>query len=171
MLHLSKFFLNKDVLSHRSEMMVATILSPIINPDNLKIEGFYCQDRFDKSTLVLLCQDIREILPQGFVIDDHEILAQPDELIRLKEIMNIGFDPLNKHVVTMGKQKVGKVSDYATDTDSMYIQKLYVTQPLFRNFTGGNLIIDRSQVNEITPTKIVINNLLETSSAAATANA
>jgi uncharacterized protein YrrD len=171
MLHLSKFLLNKPVLSHRAETTVATVLGPIINPDSLKIEGFYCKDRFDNSKLVLVCQDIREVINKGFVINDHEVLARPEDLIRLKTVMDLDFDLIDKQVVTVNKQKIGKVSDYATDIDSMYIQKIYITQSIFRSFTGGSLIIDRTQISEITPTKIIVNDLLESSAVAATASA
>jgi hypothetical protein len=41
----------------------------------------------------------------------------------------------------------------------MYIQKIYITQSVFKSFTGGNLSVDRSQINEITPKRIIINDL------------
>jgi len=80
MLQLSASILNKSILSLRTGMPIATITAPIFNPNNLKIEGFYCQDRFDKKELVLLYQDIREMLPQGYVVNDHDVLAEPSEL-------------------------------------------------------------------------------------------
>lgn len=161
MLQLSASLLNKSVLSLRTSATVATIIGPIINPDNLKIEGFYCQDRFDKKELVLLCQDIRDVLPQGYVINDHDVLAEPDELVRLQKIMELDFQLIGKPVVTLSKQKVGKVSDYAVETETMYIQKIYVAQSILKTLTGGSLSVDRSQVNEITPRRIVINDLLK----------
>ncbi len=171
MLKLSASLINKSVMSLRTGTAIATVTSPIINPNNLKIEGYYCQDRFDKKELVLLCQDIRELLSQGFVVNDHSVLAEAEDLVRLQEIIEIDFDPIGKQVVTLAKEKVGKVSDYAVETDSMYIQKIYVSQSIIKSFTGGSLSIDRSQVNEITPKKIIINELLKSVPAAATATA
>jgi sporulation protein YlmC with PRC-barrel domain len=167
MLQLSESLLNKPVMSLRTGQQVATALEPIINPNNLKIEGFYCTDRFSKDELVLLYQDIRDIIPQGFVVDDHDVLVAPDELVRLKEIMETGFVLVGKPVVTVSKQHVGKVSDFATEMETMYIQKLYVSQSMFKSFTGGNLGVDRNQINEITDKKIIINELLKTAPAAA----
>ena len=161
MLQLSESLLNKPVMSLRTGQPVATALEPIINPNNLKIEGFYCSDRFSKESLVLLYQDIRDILPQGFVVDDHDVLTPPDELVRLKETMAIDFKLIGKPVVTISKARVGKVSDYATEMETMYIQKLYVSQSMFKSFTGGNLGVDRNQINEITDKKIIINELLK----------
>lgn len=161
MLQLSESLLNRPVMSLRTGQPVATITEPIINPNNLKIEGFYCLDRFSKSQLVLLYQDIRDVIPQGFVIDDHDVLAEANELVRLKDILNIGFKLIGKPVVTISKQRVGKVSDYATEMETMYIQKLYVSQNMFKSFTGGSLGVDRNQINEITDKKIIINELLK----------
>jgi len=163
MLQLSNSLLNKSVLSLRTGTPVATILSAIINPNNLKIEGFYCQDRFDKKELVMLYQDIREILPQGYVINDHDVLVEPEDLIRLKDVLELQFELIDKPVITMNKQKVGKVSDYAVETETMFIQKIYVSQSIIKSFTGGSLSIDRNQINEITPRKIVINELTKKS--------
>lgn len=160
MLQLSAPLLSKSVLSLRTGTPVATITRPIINPDNLKIVGFYCEDRFDKKELILLHQDIRDNMPQGYVINDHDVLVEADELVRLKKVLELNFELLGKPIETVSKQKVGKVGDFATETESMIIQKIYAKQSILKSFTGGSLSIDRSQVVEITPTKVVIKDLL-----------
>jgi len=170
MLQLSSALLNKSVLSLRTGAPIATITAPIFNPNNLKIEGFYCQDRFDKKKeLILLYQDIRDIMPGGYVVNDHDVLTEPGELIRLKSVLELNFELIGKQVVTLSKQKVGKVSDYATEMETMFVQKIYVSQSILKSFTGGSLSIDRSQVQEITPNRIIINDLLKNAPAAASA--
>lgn len=171
MLQLSQNLINRPLLSLRTGTAVATTLAPIINPNNLKIEGLYCQDRFSKAQLVLLYQDIRDMLPNGIVINDHDVLTEPEELIRLKDIMDLGFELLGKPVVTVSKNRIGKVSDYATEMETMFIQKIYASQPLLKNLAGGSLSIDRSQIVEITNQKIVINDLQKTAPVRAAATA
>lgn len=171
MLQLSANLLNKQVLSLRTGGPVATITGAIINPDNLKIEGFYCEDRFEKTSLILLCQDIRETLKQGYVINDHDVLAEPDELVRLKKVLELDYVLIGKQVETISKQKVGKVSDYAAETTTMYIQKVYASQSIFKSLTGGSLSIDRTQINEITPRRVIINELTKKAPVPATAAA
>lgn len=156
---MSNTLINRPVLSLRTGTVVATASTPIINPNNLKIEGFYCDDRFNKKRLILLYQDIRDLISQGFVINDHDVLSDPGELVRLKDILELNFELLGKPVETVSKVKVGKVSDYATEITTMYIQKLYVSQPIYKSFTGGNLGVDRTQINEITNRRIIINDL------------
>lgn len=171
MLQLSDTVLNKHVLSLRTGSAIARVVSPIINPDNLKMEGFYCEDNKEGQRLILLYQDIREILPQGLVVNDYEVLAEPEDLVRLKEILEIEYELIGKHVETVSGEKVGKVSDYAFEGETMYIQKLYVSQSLLKSFTGGSLSVDRSQIHETTPRRIIINDLLEKAPAGAAATA
>jgi len=145
---------------------------PIVNPNNLKIEAFYCTDRFDKKKqLVLLYQDVRDVLPDGIVVNDHEVLADPHEVIRLQELIKLNFELIGKPVVTVSKDKVGKVNDFATEIETLYIQKLYVGQSLLKSLTGGSLGIDRSQIVEITNRKIIINDLVQTAPVRAAATA
>ncbi len=157
MLQLSGMIINRPILSLRTGTEVATAMAPIINPDNLKIEGFFC--KVGRKQLVLVGQDIRDVLPQGFVVNDEDVLTDASELVRLNNVIQINFELLDKHVETTGGRKLGKVSDYATDTGSMFVKKLYVAQPLFKNFNGGTLGIDRTQVVEITDKKIVVHEL------------
>ena len=88
------------------------------------------------------------------------MLSDPEDLIRLKEIINLKFGLINKRVETVSKEKIGKVNDYVVDLDSMYIQKLHVNKPIYKHLNNNSLIIDRSQINEITPSRIIINDLL-----------
>jgi sporulation protein YlmC with PRC-barrel domain len=161
MLKLSETFISAPVLSLRTGGPIGSVIQPIIDPNNLKIEGWYVQDQFNKDKLVLLSQDIRDILPQGFAINDHEVLSQPEELIRLKEIMEHNFELPGKYVTNSSDKKFGKVTDYAVETNSMYIQKIYVGQSLIKNFSGGTLSVDRSQIIEITNRRIIIEDPVE----------
>ena len=159
MLKLSASLVNKPVLSLRTGAPVATAYAPLINPDNLKIEGLFCSDSFNNSSLILLYQDIREFSAKGYVINDHDVLSEPGELVRLKGVIDLNYELLGKQVVTTSKDKVGKISDYAVDIETMYIQKLYVAQSVLKSFTGGSLSIDRSQIHEVTDTRVIINDL------------
>lgn len=172
MLQLSDSLLGKPVMSLRTGGQIATVLAAIINPNNLKVEGFYVQDYLNKKNkLVLLYQDVRDIIAKGVVVNDHEVLAHPADLVRLKDILNLNFELKGKLVYTVSKQKLGKVNDYAVETTTMYVQKLYVGQSLFKSLTGGSLSVDRSQIVEITNRKVVIQDILQGTTEGAPATA
>ena len=157
MLHLSGMIINRPILSLRTGTEVGTALAPIIDPNNLKIEGFFCRN--GRKRPVLVTRDIRDVLPQGIVVNDEEALTEPEDLVRLKDLIQINFELLGKPVETVGKQKLGKVEDYSTETESMIIKKLYVAQPIYKSLGGGNLGVDRTQIVEITDKKIIVNDL------------
>ncbi len=148
-------------MSLRTGGQVATAHTPIINPNNLKIEGWYCQDRFSKNVLVLLSQDIRDVIKQGLVINDHDNLTEPHELVRLKDVLDLEFELIGKPVVTVNKKRMGKVSDYSVEIETFYIQKVYLTQSIMRSLSGGSLGVERDQIVEITQKKITIQDPLK----------
>lgn len=156
MLLLSAKLKNQSVLSLRTGGKVATADAPIINPNNMKIAGFYCTDHFSGDQLVLLAQDIREHIRQGFVVNDHEVLAIPEDLVRLKETLALEYDPIGKTVITDHRRKLGKVTDYAVDSESLYVKKLYVAPRLLKSLTGSQLSIDRTQILEVTDKDIIV---------------
>ncbi len=161
MLVLSQTVFNRPVMSLRTGGQVAAAERPIINPNNLKIEGFYCSDHYNNQQLILLSQDIRDNIDQGLVVNDHDVLTEAHELVRLQEVLDINFVLIGKPVQTVSHEKVGKVSDFALDSSSFYIQKLYVSQNLLKSFSGGSLSVDRTQIHEITNRRIIINDLLQ----------
>ena len=159
---LSKSLIGQKIMSLRTGGQVGVTVSTIINPNNLKIEGFYCLDNQDKKKrLVLLYQDIRDVVPQGIVVNDHDSLTEPQELVRLKDLMSLNFELIGKPVFTQSKQKIGRVNDYATELSTYFIEKLYVGQPLVKSLSGGSLSVERGQIVEITNRKIVIQDPLQ----------
>jgi sporulation protein YlmC with PRC-barrel domain len=159
MLKLTNSLLNQSVVSLRTGGVVARIDSAIINPDNLKIEGFYCLDSRSRERLILLVQDIRDIVPSGIVVDDHNVLSDASELVRLKQVLNLDFELVGKPVQTVKKQKLGKVNDYAVDDQSFYVQKLYVERSLLKSLSSGQLSIDRTEIVEVTDRRVIIKEL------------
>lgn len=156
MLCLGQSVIGKNVLSLRTGAPVGSVNDIIIDPNNLKIEGWHVQDLFNKRSKIVLSLEVRDILSQGIVVNDHDAMTDPHDLIRLKPILDLHFSLLNLPVFTDHKKRLGKVNDYAFDKDAMIVQKLYVGQPVMKSFSGGTLMIDRSQIVEITNRRIVV---------------
>jgi sporulation protein YlmC with PRC-barrel domain len=171
MMRLSKQVSDVPVMSLRTGGRIATAIEPIINPNNLKIEGWYCEDAFSKEHVVLLATDIRDFVPQGIAVNDHEALSDPEDLVRLREILELEFSLVGKPVITNHKRRLGKVTDYALDPETMLIQKLYVSRPLYRSLSDSQLTIDRTQIIEITDRRIIVRDADVKAEAPATATA
>ena len=161
MLLLSAKLKDQSVLSLRTGGQVASAKAPIINPNNMQVIGFYCDDHFSNKELILLTQDIREHIRAGFVINDHEALVEEEDLVRIKDIIGIQYDPVGKLVVTDHKRKLGRVSDYAVDGESLYIKKLYIAPRMLKSITGTQLSVDRTQILEVNDKKIIVKEATE----------
>lgn len=158
MLKLSGAMTTINVMSLRTGGRVGTTAQIIINPNNLKIEGWYVDDKFSGERLILLANDVRDIVSQGIAINDHEVLSDPDDLVRLKPILEINFELIGKKVRSESGKNYGKVSDFAIETSSLIIKKIYASQSIVKSLSGGNLSIDRTQILEITNTTIIIDD-------------
>lgn len=156
MLQLSSTYYDRPILSLRTGGPVGHALSPVINPNNLKIEGWYATARGEKSSYVVPVNEVRDIINKGIVVNDHSSLTHTDDLIRLKDVINVGFEIIGKSVISENKRKLGKVSDYAVDDESMFIKKLYVNQSILKNLGTHQLIIDRTQIVELNDRHVVV---------------
>lgn len=143
------------LFSVRSAGRIGHVIEPIINPHNLHVDGFYCDAVNASANGVIVDIDIREITHRGIIINDHEDIAEADELVRLKPIIDIHFELIGKPVF-QNRKKIGKITDYALDSASLYIQKLYVQPPLFQSMGSSQLIIGRSSIVEVTDTRVVV---------------
>lgn len=171
MLQLSSIFYNRKVLSLRTGGPVGFAMSPVINPNNLKIEGWYATATGERESYILPVAEVRDIIIKGIVVDDHSSLTRVEDMIRLKKTIDIAYEVIGKQVVSSGKKKLGKVADYAVNDDVMMIKKLYVNQSLLKNFTTQQLIIDRDQIVEINNKSIIVRDGSEQVRAGAQAQA
>ncbi len=159
MLKLLDAFISLPVISLRTGATIGKTLQPLIDPNNLKIEAWYCSSVYSKQPSLLPSQEIREISRLGVAVNDHESLTDPEDLVRLQHIIGLKFNPIGMHVITESKQKLGKVEDYALDIESMYIVNLYVVQRSIKSLTGQQLTVNRQQIVEITDKRIVIKDI------------
>lgn len=156
MLKLSNAMTNISVVSLRTGGQIGTAAQMIVNPNNLKIEGWYVDDRFSGQRRILLANDVRDIVPQGIAVNDQDVLSEPDELVRLKPILEINFQLSGKHVRSQSGKKYGKVTDFAVETSGLIIKKIYASQAIVKSLSSGNLSIDRTQIVEITDSSIIV---------------
>lgn len=155
MLQLISIIESKPILSLQTGSKIAVIDKPIIDPSKLIVIGFYITSPSDTGN-ILLCMDIREINRQGIVIDRHDTLVYKQDLVKFKDIIDINYELIGKKVITESGSKLGKVSDFVVDDKSFFIKKIYSRQSVVKNFSGTGVIIDRSQIIEVTDSKLVV---------------
>ena len=134
---------------------IAVTSGLIIDPADLKIRAFRCQGE-GKQELLLLPQDIRQSGAQGLIVDSEESLANPEDIVRLQPLLKQPFTIVGMPVVTQMGRAVGKVESYTIDPEHYQVQKLYIQKPLLQSLMGASVVIDRSQIVDVTSTQIIV---------------
>ena len=156
MLKLSTTLYNVPIFSLRTGLQIGTATKPLINPQNLKIEAWFAESKFDTGLLLLPTSEIREVSRQGIAVNDQTAITPAEDLVRMAQLIQLDFQLLSKKVFSEDKLPLGKVADYATDLESFYIQRLFINPGAIRQLTTKQRIISRVQITEITNKKIVV---------------
>jgi len=148
---------NLPVVGIQTGGRLATLGEAIIDPRQLKVVAFYCKGlRLNGDGAVLHTEDIREVGDMGAIINSADNIMSPDDLVRLKEVIGYKFQLEGKEVVDDTGRKVGRVTTYNVETNSFYVIKLHVRPGIFKALQTSEVIIDRSQIVELSPKRIVI---------------
>jgi sporulation protein YlmC with PRC-barrel domain len=157
MLVLRDRVLNAPLMSLQTGTEVGRTAAAIIDPRRLIIVAFYCEGpQIDQQPAVIHTSDIREFSNIGMIIDSADSIMQPEDLVRLQEVLAFHFSLEGKQVVDSGGQKLGKVVNYTIDPSSFYIMKLHVKPPLLQSLSAAELLIDRSQIQSVDDKRIVV---------------
>lgn len=150
-------FKNNPVMSLQTGSELARTSRAIINPRNLTVVAYELEGRLlDQNPSLLRIADIREIGPLGIIIDSADELISPSDVIKIKEIYEIGFDLINIKVIDDRKRSVGRVIGYTLESGNFVIQQLRVKRPLLKSFGDTELLIHRSQIIKVTDDEIIV---------------
>lgn len=151
---------NLPVLSLQTGQAIATVVQPIVNQASLEIAALSCKLPGRQHSVILM-RDIRQFASDCVIIDSFEDIEDANEIVRLRSVVEAGFNPVGKQVVTQSRQTLGKVEDYTINLETFMLQKLYVQQSLLKSVLFNNLAIDRTQIVEVTDKHFVVQDTLE----------
>lgn len=173
----AKLRYNKDMLRKTSQLDSLDVASLhtgnvidvtgeiILDPSDLSFVGFYLTEEPQN---ILLSQDIREVNKSQVIVDSSDVLVEPKDLLRLKEVLETRFQLLGAKVRTKSGKKLGAVNEYIIDDVSWMVQKIHVRQSLLRSFMNSTLIVDRRQVIDVTDNGLIVEDALVSSAELAT---
>ena len=145
------------VLSVQASGAIAEITAPVVNPDNLKILAFKLQGPVVNATNNLLdVKSVRDYSPLGMVIDDNDELIGPEDVVKIKEVLDLNFDLIGLKVETKKGSKLGKITDFTLTSEDFTIQQIIVKRPTIKSFMDPELTIHRREIVEITDYKVVV---------------
>ena len=133
---------------------------PIIDPATLTILAYELSGVNSPSggPLLLRIADMRELSDIGMIVDSNDEFIEPEDVIKLNDIYQNGFNLININVTDEKRRKIGKVIDFTVETGGFVIQQLTVKRPMFRSLNDTELLIHRSQIIEINNDSIVVHS-------------
>ena len=161
MLVVGSNFIDFPILSIHLGGEVAYTKRAIIDPESLSIIAFELYgDVINDPEVgnILMIEDIREYSNEGFIVDSTDKFVEKDDVIRLRETMELNFNLLGLKVVTKDGRKIGKIEDYTVDSNNFSIFQLIVRRPFLQSFSDVQLTINRSQITEIDDYKVTIDH-------------
>ena len=158
MLVTNSHLIGTPILSIQAGGPIATIKSTIVDPNDLKILGFYLEGPLLNGTdaTILDVRSIREYSHLGMVIDNIEELVAPDDVIKIQNILELNFDLINLKVKTKKGTKLGHLVDYTVTSEDFIVQQIIVKRPLVKAFVDPELTISRKEIVEITDYEVII---------------
>ncbi len=153
------------VLSLHVGGRIATIATPIIDPENLKIIAYEVEGPLVGREVgeILPTDSIREFSRLGMIVDSADEFVGPDEIIRVKDVLASDFKLIGIKVETKRGTKLGKVVDYTLTPDTWEIQQLIVQRPFLKAIIDPELTISRHKIVEISNSKVIIKDETEKS--------
>lgn len=145
------------VMSLQTGGRLARVAQPLIDPRNLKITAYSLEGpALEEHPSFLLTDDIREMSGMGMIVDSSDEFIGLDDVIKIKQLHDLGFSLIGMNVVDDHKHKLGKVEDYTVETGSFVIQQLNVKRGILRAIADTGQLVHRSQIKEITDRTIIV---------------
>jgi uncharacterized protein YrrD len=134
----------------------------VIDPKTLEIIAYELEGSLlDQHPSLLRVADVREFSDIGLIVDSSDEFVAVDDIIKLNEVYNLKFTPINMPVLDEKRHKLGKVESYTIDTTAFLIQQLLVKRPLFKSLNDAQLLIHRTQITEINNNEIIVHSQAE----------
>ncbi len=157
MLILGSRLIHTPIMSLQTGTRLAHTAKPIIDPANLRIVAYEVEGPLlAENPSFMRTADIREYGRLGMIIDSNDELIGLDDVIHIKQLVELKFQLIGLQVIDDQKRKLGKVDDYTLDTGDFLIQQINVRRGLIKGITDTGFLVNRSQIIEINNNAIIV---------------
>ena len=148
--------LKYPILSLHTASRIAEVKGLVIDPNFLKVVAFEISAVSSKQRLFLEASSVREFSKMGMIVDSDEEFVEKDDVIKLKETIELGFSLDNMKVVSKKKAMLGRIEDFIINTEDFQIMQLIVKRPIYKALIDPELVIGRSDIHEINDSEIIV---------------
>lgn len=148
--------LKYPILSLHTASRIAEVKGLVIDPNFLKVVAFEISAASSRQSLFLEASSVREFSKMGMIVDSDEEFVEKDDVIKLKETIDLGFSLDNMKVISKKKAMLGRIEDFIINTEDFQIMQLIVKRPIYKALIDPELVIGRSDIHEINDSEIII---------------
>lgn len=148
--------LKYPILSLHTASRIAEVKGLVIDPNFLKVVAFEISAVSSRQRLFLEASSVREFSKMGMIVDSGEEFVEKDDVIKLKETIDLGFSLDNMKVVSKKKAMLGRIEDFIINTEDFQIMQLIVKRPIYKALIDPVLVIGRSDIHEINDSEIIV---------------
>ena len=148
--------LKYPILSLHTASRIAEVKGLVIDPNFLKVVAFEISAVSSRQSLFLEASSVREFSKMGMIVDSDEEFVEKDDVIKLKETIDLGFSLDNMKVASKKKAMLGRIEDFIINTEDFQIMQLIVKRPIYKALIDPELVIGRSDIHEINDNEIIV---------------
>ena len=148
--------LKYPILSLHTASRIAEVKGLVIDPNFLKVVAFEISAVSSRQRLFLEASSVREFSKMGMIVDSDEEFVEKDDVIKLKETIDLGFSLDNMKVVSKKKAMLGRIEDFIINTEDFQIMQLIVKRPIYKALIDPELVIGRSDIHGINDSEIIV---------------
>lgn len=148
--------LKYPILSLHTASRIAEVKGLVIDPNFLKVVAFEISAVSSRQRLFLEASSVREFSKMGMIVDSDEEFVEKDDVIKLKDTIDLGFSLDNMKVVSKKKAMLGRIEDFTINTEDFQIMQLIVKRPIYKALIDPELVIGRSDIHEINDNEIIV---------------
>lgn len=148
--------LKYPILSLHTASRIAEVKGLVIDPNFLKVVAFEISAVSSRQSLFLEASSVREFSKMGMIVDSDEEFVEKDDVIKLKETIDLGFSLDNMKVISKKKAMLGRIEDFIINTEDFQIMQLIVKRPIYKALIDPELVIGRSDIHEINDSEIIV---------------
>lgn len=157
--------LKTPVMSLQTGAKLAATSQILVDPRDLTIVAYQLEGpALDENPSFLRPTDVRELSNLGLIVDSSDEFVGLNDVIRITQVYDYGFDLIGLDVIDDNKKKLGKVQSYNLDSSSFSIQQLVVKRPLLKSLGEPELLINRTQVVEVRESYVQVRSTHDTES-------
>lgn len=145
------------IITREERTILGSLQDVIINPENGDAIGIYFQIAGGKNKIMVAnTSEIAGVGTNFIMIRSIDSASLPDEIIRIKEVLDKDIEIAGSKVIDEDGRHLGKVRDWSIDLKRMRLERLYVVSSSLIKMLAQDLIIMANDIVKIEKNRITV---------------